>query len=124
MRDARSSIRKLAPLVGDHSDCQSGACAATAGVEGVAHCNFVRSPLDSQYKAIRAVTRSLTAGLSAEDQMVQWCPGASPVKCLRSHSTARHLLSPRNSDEQSRDGVPDCFAWEVRLLLPCYRGRN
>lgn len=43
--------------------------------------------LDSKYKAVRSVTRSLTARLSAEDQMVQSCPEASPVKWHQAHTT-------------------------------------
>jgi hypothetical protein len=57
------------------------------GVEVIAQCNYAGSPLDSQYKAIRGVTRSLTADLSAEDQMVQSCPDASPVKWHQAHTT-------------------------------------
>jgi ergothioneine biosynthesis protein EgtB len=45
------------------------------------------STLDSKYKAIRAVTRSIVAGLSSEDQMIQSCPEASPVKWHQAHST-------------------------------------
>lgn len=45
------------------------------------------SILDSKYKAVRSMTRSLTADLSAEDQMVQSCPEASPVKWHQAHTT-------------------------------------
>ncbi len=45
------------------------------------------SILDSKYKAVRSMTRSLTARLSAEDQMVQSCPQASPVKWHQAHTT-------------------------------------
>jgi ergothioneine biosynthesis protein EgtB len=41
----------------------------------------------SKYKAVRSVTRSLAASLSAEDQMVQSCPEASPVKWHQAHTT-------------------------------------
>jgi ergothioneine biosynthesis protein EgtB len=41
----------------------------------------------SKYKAVRSGTRSLVAGLSAEDQMVQSCPEASPVKWHQAHTT-------------------------------------
>jgi ergothioneine biosynthesis protein EgtB len=44
-------------------------------------------PLASKYKAVRSMTRSLVAGLSAEDQMVQSCPEASPVKWHQAHTT-------------------------------------
>ena len=43
--------------------------------------------LDSKYKAVRSMTRSIAASLSAEDQMVQSCPGASPVKWHQAHTT-------------------------------------
>ena len=36
---------------------------------------------------VRSVTRSLVEGLSAEDQMVQSCPEASPVKWHQAHTT-------------------------------------
>lgn len=49
--------------------------------------NDLRSILDSKYKAVRAMTLSLTAGLSAEDQMVQSCPEANPVKWRQAHTT-------------------------------------
>ena len=45
------------------------------------------STLQAKYKAVRSVTRSLVAGLSAEDQMVQSCPEASPVKWHQAHTT-------------------------------------
>src|SRR5215470_7108038 len=45
------------------------------------------STLDSKYKAVRAVTRSLVKNLTAEDQMVQSCPEASPVKWHQAHTT-------------------------------------
>src|SRR5262245_41115659 len=43
--------------------------------------------LDSRYKAVRSETQSLAAGLSAEDQMVQSSPEASPVKWHQAHTT-------------------------------------
>jgi ergothioneine biosynthesis protein EgtB len=41
----------------------------------------------SKYNAVRSLTGSLVAGLSAEDQMVQSCPEASPVKWHQAHTT-------------------------------------
>jgi ergothioneine biosynthesis protein EgtB len=38
------------------------------------------STLDSKYRVVRALTRSLAESLSAEDQMIQSCPEANPVK--------------------------------------------
>src|SRR5262245_18318004 len=43
--------------------------------------------LASRYKAVRDVTRSLAARMTAEDQMVQSCPEASPVKWHQAHTT-------------------------------------
>jgi ergothioneine biosynthesis protein EgtB len=45
------------------------------------------STLESKYKAVRSMTRCLVATLSAEDQMVQSCPEASPVKWHQAHTT-------------------------------------
>jgi hypothetical protein len=43
--------------------------------------------LDSKYSAVRSMTPSLAASLSPEDQMVQSCPEASPVKWHQAHTT-------------------------------------
>ncbi len=43
------------------------------------------SSLLSKYRAIRSVTRSLAAPMSAEDQMIQSCPEASPMKWHQAH---------------------------------------
>jgi ergothioneine biosynthesis protein EgtB len=45
------------------------------------------SALTANYKAVRAMTSALVANLSAEDQMVQSCPEASPVKWHQAHTT-------------------------------------
>src|SRR5277367_2091557 len=45
------------------------------------------SGLTSKFRAVRAMTASLAASLSAEDQMVQSCPEASPVKWHQAHTT-------------------------------------
>lgn len=37
-------------------------------------------PLDSKYKAVRSVTRSIAARISAEDQMVQSCPPSGSMR--------------------------------------------
>lgn len=45
------------------------------------------SELLSKYRLIRSVTGSLAARMSAEDQMVQSCPEASPMKWHQAHTT-------------------------------------
>src|ERR1700722_16568378 len=49
--------------------------------------NKTMSILASKYKAVRSMTWSLAASLSAEDQMVQSCPEANPVKWHQAHTT-------------------------------------
>jgi ergothioneine biosynthesis protein EgtB len=41
----------------------------------------------SKYQAVRSATRSIAASLSAEDQMLQSCAEASPVKWHQAHTT-------------------------------------
>src|SRR6478735_2934437 len=45
------------------------------------------STLDSKYRVVRSLTRSLAESLSAEDQMIQSCPEASPMKWHQAHTT-------------------------------------
>lgn len=45
------------------------------------------SILEAKYKAVRSLTRSLVANLSAEDQMVQSCPEANSIKWHQAHTT-------------------------------------
>ena len=45
------------------------------------------STLLSKYRAIRSLTGSIAAPMSAEDQMVQSCPEASPMKWHQAHTT-------------------------------------
>jgi ergothioneine biosynthesis protein EgtB len=41
----------------------------------------------SQYNVVRSKTSNITANISAEDQMVQSCPEASPMKWHQAHTT-------------------------------------
>ncbi len=56
-----------------------------------AHCEArvdVRdATIRSRYRAVRSATSALTASFSAEDQMVQSCPEASPMKWHQAHTT-------------------------------------
>ncbi len=45
------------------------------------------STLLSKYQAIRSLTTALAAPMSAEDQMIQSCPEASPMKWHQAHTT-------------------------------------
>src|SRR5262245_24921042 len=45
------------------------------------------STLAARYNAVRETTRSLAARVTAEDQMVQSCPEASPMKWHQAHTT-------------------------------------
>jgi DinB superfamily len=60
---------------------EKGACGAVAGL-----ANHGMSALHAKYRAVRSITDSLVAGLSAEDQMVQSCPDASPLKWHQAHT--------------------------------------
>lgn len=41
----------------------------------------------SKYQAVRSLTTALAAPMTAEDQMVQSCPEASPLKWHQAHTT-------------------------------------
>jgi ergothioneine biosynthesis protein EgtB len=67
--------------------------------------------LAAHYGAARQQTEALTAALSAEDQMVQSCPEASPAKWHLAHTTwffetfvlSQHLPGYRAFDQRFRD---------------------
>jgi len=59
------------------------------GVESDARDSAIRAA----YMAVRSATSALAASMSAEDQMVQSCPEASPMKWHQAHTTCtRHLM--------------------------------
>jgi ergothioneine biosynthesis protein EgtB len=49
--------------------------------------NVRDTDIRSKYKAVRSATSALAATMSAEDQMVQSCPEASPMKWHQAHTT-------------------------------------
>src|SRR5271169_3949985 len=72
---------------------QTSAAAARDQGEGLqavrsrAESDMRDTAIRSQYKAVRSATSVLAAGISAEDQMVQSCPEASPMKWHQAHTT-------------------------------------
>ena len=57
------------------------------GVRSRVRSDMPDSDIRSQYKAVRSATSALAANISAEDQMVQSCPEASPMKWHQAHTT-------------------------------------
>jgi ergothioneine biosynthesis protein EgtB len=62
-----------------------------AGVIQAARCRVGSDVWDasirSRYRTVRSATSALTVSFSAEDQMVQSCPEASPMKWHQAHTT-------------------------------------
>src|ERR1700735_1281498 len=74
------------------------------------------SSLNSKFLTVRSATRSLAASLSAEDQMIQSCADASPVKWHQAHTTwffETFVLRPFLKDYQP-------FREEFRWLFNSY----
>src|SRR5712691_9382631 len=75
--------------------------ARTLGLENTMHASpaqeLARSPLSEHYREIRQTTLNLAKPYSAEDQILQSMPDASPVKWHLAHTTwlfETFILSP------------------------------
>jgi len=72
---------------------QTGTIAARCEAEAIqtarrsVRSDVVETSIRSRYKAVRSATSALAANFSAEDQMVQSCPEASPMKWHQAHTT-------------------------------------
>ncbi|MGA7366100.1 MAG: DinB family protein [Candidatus Sulfotelmatobacter sp.] len=72
---------------------QTGVTAAPGQVEAIradgcgVGSDVRNSAIRFKYKAVRSATSALAASMSAEDQMVQSCPEASPMKWHQAHTT-------------------------------------
>src|SRR5271165_5302642 len=74
------------------------------------------SGLKAKFHVVRSVTRSVAESLSAEDQMIQSCADASPVKWHQAHTTwffETFVLRPFLKDYQP-------FREEFRWLFNSY----
>jgi ergothioneine biosynthesis protein EgtB len=57
------------------------------GVRSGVGSDMRATTIRSKYRAVRSATSALAANISAEDQMVQSCPEASPMKWHQAHTT-------------------------------------
>src|SRR5580693_4517265 len=77
----------------EHTMAQTVVTAAPGEVEAIqadgcgVGSDLRDSAIRSKYKAVRSATSALAASCSAEDQMVQSCPEASPMKWHQAHTT-------------------------------------
>jgi hypothetical protein len=97
-----------------------GGMRARGAVSG-SSANHRIAALHAKYGAVRSMTECLMAGLSAEDQMVQSCPNASPLKWHQAHTTwffETFLLRPSLSDYKP---FREEFHW---LFNSYYRKQN
>jgi ergothioneine biosynthesis protein EgtB len=67
-----------------HSRVQGRSLQAVRSINGSASRD---TAIQSQYKSVRSTTSAIAANISVEDQMVQSCPEASPMKWHQAHTT-------------------------------------
>ncbi len=60
---------------------------STPAARGGVRSDAQNAAIRYRYKTVRSATSALTASFSAEDQMVQSCPEASPMKWHQAHTT-------------------------------------
>ena len=100
---------------------QSSATAARGQAEGLEAVrprvgrDMPDTAIRSQYKAVRSATSVLAGGISVEDQMVQSCPEASPMKWHQAHTTwffetfvLRPFLNKYQPEKSSSRGHSRC----------------
>src|SRR5579863_1734308 len=86
-------LRTRTKTVQEDTMAQTGVIEARCQGKAIepAGCSVGSDALDtairSKYKAVRSATNAMAASFSAEDQMVQSCPEASPMKWHQAHTT-------------------------------------
>src|SRR5579863_157881 len=110
-------LRTRTKTVQEDTMAQTGAIEARCQGKAIepAGCSVGSDALDtairSKYKAVRSATNAMAASFSAEDQMVQSCPEASPMKWHQAHTTwffETFVLRPFLADYQP---FRDEFRW-------------